>query len=89
MEADKPRRPLYRRKRAWAAAAVWLVVGYELGVGPAAYCVRRGWLSPQVVFDRLYAYPLLPDSWGEASGLWAYNRWWADLGERHARAAED
>lgn len=46
MDADKPKRPWYRRKRAWAALVLWLVVAYPLSRGPAEYASVRGWLPP-------------------------------------------
>jgi hypothetical protein len=40
----QPKRTWYRRKRTWAAIALWLVIAYPLSVGPAFYGMGRGWL---------------------------------------------
>lgn len=50
MTALPPRRPWRRRKRTWAAGALWLLlpVLYVLGDGPGQYLVIRGWLSGPV-----------------------------------------
>jgi len=77
-----PRRPWWKRKRTWAALALFWAATYELGYGPAVYCVRRGWLPRGFVFDLLYPFPRMPHAWGEVIGLWEYDRWWADAANR-------
>jgi len=42
--APPPRRPWWKRKRTWAAAALWLVAAYPLSRGPVEYAAARGWL---------------------------------------------
>jgi hypothetical protein len=60
MDADKPRRAWYRGKRTWAALALWLLVAYPLSIGPAEYCVERGWLAGSAASYRAPAFRLLP-----------------------------
>lgn len=45
MGEPKARRSWYRKKRWWAAAALWLVTAYPLSILPVAYSVGRGWVS--------------------------------------------
>ena len=60
MDAEKPRRRWWRRKRAWAAVLLWLAASYPLSLGPALYSLYRGWVSPET-FDAAY----WPMFWGE------------------------
>lgn len=41
--SEPARRPWWKRKRWWAAGALWLLVAYPLSVGPVVYAVGRGW----------------------------------------------
>jgi len=87
--APPPRRPWWKRKRTWAAVALWLVVGYPLSMGPVAYCVGRGWVADATVepfyspigrlFEALEAAPQLAFEW-----FTSYLDWCLETGERHA-----
>jgi len=50
-----PKRPWWRRKRTWAAGAVWLAVAYPVGIGPVSYAAGRGWLPERA--NHLYLTP--------------------------------
>jgi hypothetical protein len=89
MDADKPRRPRHRRKRAWAALALWFVVAWPITTGPATYACYRGWLPPKpykvfcVVPMRMLLNPL-----GDATGYRRYVICCLGLGIAHAERAE-
>jgi hypothetical protein len=99
MTAPPPRRPWWKRKRAWAAGALWLAVAYPLSMGPIWYCTERGWLSDPAVRTcvELYVAPLFATAEAmiyaaEAvprlvrlalDGFDAYGTWWVELGRRH------
>lgn len=72
------RRPWHRRKRTWAALALWLLVTYPISQGPATYFVVRGWLSPGL-FLGVYgpmAFVAYPEPLERATGV--YRTWWRD-----------
>ena len=52
--ASQPRRPFWKKKRCWAALALWLALAYPLSVGPANYAAARGWL-PEAWVAAIYA----------------------------------
>ena len=73
---ETPKRRWYRKKRWWAAAAVWLVIAYPVSLGPACYAVGRGWVgqhSVGLVYDPIY------NDWTNGYGEWCYH-----LGRAHA-----
>jgi len=86
--APPPRRPWWKRKRTWAAGAVWMAavpVLYALSMGPAVYCVGRGWLPADTV---LGAYA--PAAWAAQLGgasplLNRYSQWCYERGSVDAR----
>lgn len=85
MNETKPiHKAFYKRKRWIAVGVLWLVVAYPLSIGPAAYCVSRGWVSEQVV---VVAYlPVLHLS--SAAGMLGeplidLARWSDELGQQH------
>jgi hypothetical protein len=73
MDDTEPKRPLWREKRTWAAVAAIAVVTYAASLGPAWYCLERGWIG-RPVFD---AYSAPFDAFNE------YREWWGDLARRH------
>jgi hypothetical protein len=85
----------WRIRRRWLAAlALWFVIAYPISVGPAHYCVGRGWLPVRVLKAYSPLVWLLPGEPGDGSGFEFMNgfndynaRWWA-LGERHGRVGE-
>lgn len=84
MEEPKPRRPWWRRKRAWAAIALTPFLGYSIGYGPAVYVAARGWLPPALA-DAAFAPAklarLVP---GLRHPVTVYAGWWAGLAAEHA-----
>ena len=85
---DAPRKPFWRRKRWIAAAVLWLVVAYPLSLGPAFYCVGRGWLSDSDDIATAFYKPLVYVSTltGQHDRIGEFGQWWFNLGERHAAA---
>jgi hypothetical protein len=92
MDADKPRRRWFQKKKWWAAAALGLLALYPLSHGPYTYVLARQWvgkggISP-VLYDRLgtvYA-PLAAVVQADLPGsglLVAHSDWWWRLGRRH------
>jgi len=81
------RRPWHRRKRTWAAIALWLTlpVLYVLADGPAGYCVARGWL-PLTVYETVFGPAWRPAvSLGGPPDLFVrYHFWWVDRGRAAA-----
>ena len=79
MTAPPPRRPWWRRKRTWAALALWLVVAYPLTAGPVLYGVWRGWPVGVMwnLFDPLARPSFTDGPLGETYGR--YLLWWANL----------
>jgi hypothetical protein len=81
---DEPSRPRWRKKWVAAGAVALLIVAYPVSVGPAAYCVERGWLS-----NRLFAAACAPALNALPSGSAAraeyatYLNWWLELAGEH------
>ena len=90
MTAPPPRRPWWRRKRMWAAVAVWLAlpVLYVLADGPVGYCVARGWI-PTGAWTAAYgpAWRLAIGCGGPPDAFVRYHFRWVDRGR--ADAASD
>lgn len=91
MTAPPLRRPWHRRKRLWAAVALWLPFAYLSGEGPAWYAVARGRVPKEVM--RLWSPAdgvegVLPDS----VAAW-YRRVtasdWYQWGFEHRQASPD
>jgi hypothetical protein len=81
-----PRRPWHKRKRTWAAVAVWLVVAYPLSVGPANYAAARGWASIPLLktaYTPVFLAAVALDPSRSGSFI-VYVDWCGDLGQRHA-----
>ena len=49
MTGPPPRRPWWKKKRTWAAIALWVVAGYPLLLGPLTYVHFRGWVPAGTV----------------------------------------
>lgn len=79
-------RPWWKKRRWRLALAFWLAVPvfYLLSAGPAAYCLGRGWITPET-FASAYRYGEPVFGWMiEPSGLGVWNRSLHALGVRHA-----
>lgn len=70
MPSPSPRRPWYRRKRAWAALAMWLLlpVLYPLSYGPYFYCRGRRWVTRETVAFYAPIERAVPAVWGPIDG---------------------
>ena len=80
------RRPLWRKKRWWAAGLLWLAASYPPSVGPADYAAERGWL-PAAARDAAYA-PMAAIERADRAGrlghrLHTYRLWFRQLAWKH------
>jgi len=97
---ETPRRPRWRKKRWWAAAAFSLLAWYPLSSGPYLYCVERSWLPGydplddirfyEPVWRTLDAIDAFAGWSADTPGLrwrWTlFNRYFADMADRHQAA---
>ena len=90
----RPKRPWWRRKRTWAALALWLLLTYPLSMGPASYAVRRRWVSIQAY--RAVYWPVIetdlrldPDRLNRFARFHRYMRWWNDRARDRANDASE
>jgi hypothetical protein len=86
MTSPAPQRPFWKRKRWIAAAVLWLVSMYPLSLGPAFYCVGRGWLSAGDDVATAFYKPLVYVArWtGQHDRIGDYGKWWMTVGDRHS-----
>ena len=86
MDESKPKKAWWRPQIWWPAVLIWVIALEQLSFGPMVYGYRRGWVgSPAMrAYVTYVAWVEVPEPIGRATGLWAYTRWWDDLGRRHA-----
>ena len=93
---EKPKRTWWRKKRWRVVIAAWLLlpVAFPLSIGPALYCLHRGWIPGEgfdpsrriIAFYRPVDSAVLGTPFAKPFNRWQV--WWAELGSRHAEEAQ-
>jgi hypothetical protein len=81
---DAPRKPFWKRKRWIAAAVLWLVIAYPLGLSAIAYLDGWGWLPSSWYPTIQTAYAPLFSEGRVRPTLQPWFDWCYELGRRHS-----
>jgi hypothetical protein len=83
MTDPPPKRPWWTRRRWIAAASVWLLIAYTVGIGPVTYGFRRGWVPSWAAVPLLLPVRLTLHVPVLRPPVDRYLRWWNVMALKH------
>lgn len=83
MTDSPPIRHRWKRRRWIAAAALWLLIAYTVGIGPVTYGFRRGWVPSWAAVPLLLPVHLALHVPVLRPSVDRYLRWWNVMALQH------